>query len=235
MQAMTHAAITEAEGTMRSGPKRRAILEAGADLFLQAGYSGTSMDDVAARAAVSKQTVYAQFGSKEALFVAIVGTMTGDAGNEVQQEIGALGEEDDVRIALLGYAQRQLRVVLTPRLMQLRRLVISESTRFPDLGTALHRGGPQRAIGGLADAFARWTERGLLGIADPATAASQYNWLVMGEPVNRAMLLGDEAIPSPAELHRHAEEAVRAFLAIYPPTGAGAAQAASARQDKDPT
>lgn len=214
-------AITAAPRTTRSGNKRRAIVAAAADLFLQRGYSGTSMDEVAARASVSKQTVYAQFGDKEALFVAIVGTMTGDAGDEVQREIRALAEEDDVRAALLDYAQRQLRVVLTPRLMQLRRLVISESTRFPELGRALHHGGPQRAIAGLAEAFARWTERGLLDIADPATAASQYNWLVMGDPVNRAMLLGDGAIPAAVALDRHAEEAVRAFLAIYPPAGAG--------------
>ncbi len=46
-------------------------------------------------------------------------------------------------------------------------------------------------------------------------AASQFNWLVMAEPLNRAMLLGDSAIPKPAELRRHAEEAVRVFLAAY--------------------
>ena len=217
---MAKGTIAGARVTPRSDSKRRAILDAAAELFLHEGYSGTSMDDVAARASVSKQTVYAQFGGKEALFVTVVVTMTGDAGDEVQREISALGEEDDVRAALLDYAQRQLLVVLTPRLMQLRRLVISESMRFPELGRALHQGGPQRAIAGLAEAFARWTERGLLRIADPATAASQYNWLVMGDPVNRAMLLGDGSIPPPDALRRHAEEAVRAFVAIYPPTGA---------------
>ena len=40
-------------------------------------------------------------------------------------------------------------------------------------------------------------------------------FLVMGEPLNRAMLLGDSAIPKAAELRRHAEEAVRVFLASY--------------------
>src|SRR5688572_18076769 len=105
---MAQGVISKAKGTARSG-KRRAILEAAAELFLQDGYSGTSMDEVAARASVSKQTVYAQFGGKEALFVTVVATMTGDAGDEVQREIRALGEEDDVRAAMLDYAQRQLR------------------------------------------------------------------------------------------------------------------------------
>ena len=203
------------EGSGRSGRKRRAILDAATEMFLQHGYLGASMDEVAARAQVSKQTVYKQFASKEALFVAIVSGMTGAAGDEVQREIADLGERDDPEKQLIAYAERQLTVVLTPRLMQLRRLVIGEVNRFPALGRALHDGGPGRAIAGLASAFARWTARGLLKIEDPRAAASHFNWLVMGEPVNQAMLLGDDAIPSPAVLRRHAADGARVFLAAY--------------------
>jgi len=45
--------------------------------------------------------------------------------------------------------------------------------------------------------------------------AVRNNWLVMGEPVNRAMLLGDQAIPAAVALRRHAADAVRIFLAAY--------------------
>jgi len=204
----------------RSDRKRRAILAAATDLFLQHGYLGTNMDDVAARAVVSKQTVYKQFTSKEALFIAIVGGMTGAAGDEVQREIGELGEKNDPEVQLLVYAERQLIVVLTPRLMQLRRLIIGEASRFPELGRALYEGGPGRAVAGLAIALARWTERGLLAIEDPKAAASHLNWLIMGDPVNRAMMLGDEAIPGRAALRRHAADGVRVFLAAYGKPGA---------------
>jgi hypothetical protein len=67
----------------------------------------------------------------------------------------------------------------------------------------------------LAALFKRLTDRGFLAIDDPALAASQFNWLIMGEPLNRAMLLGDAAIPEPAELRRHAAAGVRLFLASY--------------------
>jgi TetR/AcrR family transcriptional regulator, mexJK operon transcriptional repressor len=63
--------------------------------------------------------------------------------------------------------------------------------------------------------FERLADRGMLAIDDPAVAASQFNWLIMGEPLSRAMLLGDDAIPKPAELRRHAAAGVRVFLASY--------------------
>jgi len=90
-----------------------------------------------------------------------------------------------------------------------------EFNRFPALGRALYDGGPGRAIAGLAMVFARWTERGLLAIEDPGAVASHFNWLIMGEPVNNAMLLGDGSIPKPGALHRHAAASVRVFLAAY--------------------
>ena len=56
----------------RSAPKRQAILHAARDLFLQKGYAGASMDEVAAVAGVSKVTIYKHFSDKHTLFVAVV-------------------------------------------------------------------------------------------------------------------------------------------------------------------
>ena len=63
--------------------------------------------------------------------------------------------------------------------------------------------------------FAHLAERGLLRFDSARTAATHFNWLIMSAPVNRAMLLGDDGIPTPAELDRYADEGVRAFLAAY--------------------
>lgn len=205
-------------GSTRSERKHKAILDAAAELFLRQGFPRTSMDDVAAHAGVSKQTVYAQFASKEALFVAIVRSMTHGAGDKVQHAMDVLPRGTTLTEHLTAYAIRQLEVARTPRLMQLRRLVIAEAERFPELGKALYEGGPGRAIAGLAVAFAGWAKQGLLHVPDPQAAASNFNWLVMGEPVNRVMLLGEDAVPGPALLRRHAKEAVRVFMAAYGPT-----------------
>jgi len=98
--------------------------------------------------------------------------------------------------------------------LRLRRLVISETDRFPELGRALYEGGPGRAIAGLAEALRRWTDRGFLVLDDPVVAATQFNWLVMGDPVNRAMFFGSVHL-SAAEQERHLTQSVHVFLAAY--------------------
>ena len=206
----------ELEQQGRSAQKRRAILDAATEVFLQKGYLATNMDEIAALAAVSKQTVYKNFPGKETLFVEIVSSVTNRASQRVHSEMPDLAEGEDIA----DYLGRSWRtdssiIVLTPRVMQLRRLVIGEVGRFPELARALFDGGPRRAMAALAVLFERLADRGLLAIDDPAVAASQFNWLIMGEPLNRAMLLGDEAIPKPAELRRHAAAGVRVFLASY--------------------
>lgn len=206
----------------RTEHKRRSILEAATELFLGQGFLGTSMDEVAARAAVSKRTVYNQFESKEALFVAIVEHMTNDASDRVQMALQEPATVEEVAAQLRGHAERLLTIALVPRLLQLRRLVIGEAVRFPQLGKALYEGGPGRAISGLADALERWAGRGLLTLDDPLVAATQFNWLIMGEPTNRAMFFG-ECEPMPAARRAaHIAAGVRVFLAAY-----GSAEAAA--------
>ena len=199
----------------RSIRKRRAILDAATTVFLRNGYLGTSMDEIAALAQVSKQTVYKHFADKDSLFSAIVTAAVDAAGDPVLEDAAALGESDELAADLRAFARGQLGRVMQPRLMQLRRLVIGEANRFPELGRAFFERGAGRSIAGLAAAFERLTARGLLRADDPELAAVHFNWLVMAGPVNRAMLLGDDAIPTAAELDRYAEGGVRAFLAAH--------------------
>ena len=207
--------VHEVEGRGRSVRKRAAILSAATEVFLKGGYLGTNVDAIAARSAVSKQTVYKHFGSKEALFIEIVASMTTDAGDLILGETPEPKGSAELEGYLCAYAEKQLTTVLTPRLMQLRRLVIGEVSRFPDLGKVLYERGPQRALTNLEAMFERLAARGLLTLDDPSVAASHFNWLIMADPLNRAMLLGDEGIPAPGALRRHAAEGVRMFLAAY--------------------
>ena len=86
-------------------------------------------------------------------------------------------------------------MVMQPRILQLRRLVIGEAGRFPELGRAFYEQGPGRTIAALATAFEQLAARGVLQLDDPRIAAAHFNWLVMSIPLNRAMFLGEDSRP----------------------------------------
>jgi TetR/AcrR family transcriptional regulator, mexJK operon transcriptional repressor len=211
--------------TTRSERKHAAIIAAAAEVFLDAGYDRASMDEIAARSDVSKQTVYKHFSSKDLLFVAVVTQMMDQAGAAVHQAPPRLRDRAELEAFLLDYGQRiQMvadygqriqRVALTPGLMQLRRLVISEVQRFPELARELYARGAGRAIGAMGALFETLREEGLLAFEDTAETAAQLNWLLMGEPINRVMMLGNEAIPTEAEIKRHTKAAIATFLAAF--------------------
>jgi len=194
---------------------RGRILAAAAEVFLRHGFLGTNMDAIAEKADVSKQTVYAHFISKEALFIQVVEAMTGEAAHELREGIDEPLDDRPVKEFLLGLAVDQLTVVMTPRLMRLRRMVIGEVDRFPELGQSLYENGPKRSIDRLARAFAHYRLIGQLATPDPVKAATQFNWMLMGAPTNAAMLLGDAGIPDRAEILCHAAETVSIFLCAY--------------------
>jgi AcrR family transcriptional regulator len=199
----------------RSARKRRAILEAATEAFLRNGFRGTSMDEIAARAAVSKQTVYKHFADKGQLFQEIVTNTVDEASDPVQAEVRSLQDSGDLEADLRDLARRQLAKVMQPRLLALRRLVIAEAGRFPELGRVFYERGPGRTMAALADTFERLAARGVLNIEDPQLAAAHFNWLIMSSPLNEAMLLGREKPPPGAELDRHVRTGVRVFLAAY--------------------
>jgi TetR/AcrR family transcriptional regulator, mexJK operon transcriptional repressor len=200
----------------RSARKRRAILDAATEAFLHKGYLGTSMDEIAAEAGVSKQTVYRQFADKEALFNEIVLGTIDQVGEPFFTGIESLDGSDDLEAELRKTARQLVGVAGDPRLLQLRRLVIGECGRFPELGRTYYERGPGRATQGLATGFRRLAEKGLLRIDDPDQAAQNFNWLVLATPLNLAMFSVDLEFTD-AELQRYADEAVRVFLAAYGP------------------
>ncbi|GAA0794847.1 TetR/AcrR family transcriptional regulator C-terminal domain-containing protein [Spirilliplanes yamanashiensis] len=105
--------------------------------------------------------------------------------------------------------------MLQPHLVQLRRMLIGEAGRFPDLARAWHRAAPERGHATLARAVTRLAERGLLHAPDPLLAAQHLNYLILSVPLDEAMFAVRDRPPSAPALRRYADEAVRVFLAAY--------------------
>src|SRR5215472_4434755 len=136
----TRAPATQPGGQAASPPRRRAgrlasagvIMEAATTLFLRNGYLGTSVDDIAALAHVSKQTVYTHFADKEQLFAELVRGNIGRVDTFIESVTAGLGETNAVEDDLRAFARRHVRAVVQAEAVQLRRLVIGEAGRFPD-------------------------------------------------------------------------------------------------------
>jgi TetR/AcrR family transcriptional repressor of mexJK operon len=195
----------------RSARKRRVILEAGRTVFMRGGYEGASMDEVAAVAKVSKQTVYKHFADKQTLFTEI---LTADMEGRAEELVQALAETEGNKSDLRELGRRHVTSIVKPEVMRMRRMVIGEADRFPELARAWSETGIQVGLAKLAERFTELVQRGVLRVEDPQRAAEHFNWLVLSTPLNRSMF-DPEWEFSQEELEHFADEGVRVFLAAY--------------------
>lgn len=191
------------------------IRDAAAALFLEKGYQGTSMDEIAAAAHISKQTIYTHFADKETLFADLVLGNADRVDEFVQSLVQGVRATPDVAQALQQLARSYVHIVSRPEVLRLRRLVIGESGRFPDVARAYFERVPQRTYAALAELLGELSERGDLGLDDPVLAAQQFAWLILGIPLDRGMFLDPNATMADEELCHIADAGVRAFLAAY--------------------
>ncbi|MFE0463572.1 TetR/AcrR family transcriptional regulator [Kitasatospora sp. NPDC058965] len=198
----------------RSARKHQAIMEAATEAFMAKGYAGTSMDDIARLATVSKQTVYKHFADKEKLFAEIVLATTDQIEGMIELVSDIPAEAAGLESNLTRLADRFLAALTHPRVLQLRRLIIANADAFPELGAAWYEQGFERVLSTLAASFGRLADAGLLRIEDPLLAAHHFSGLLLWIPVNRAMFHGS-AQHTQAELDRYAAAGVAAFLRAY--------------------
>lgn len=195
---------------------RAAVVEAGRTLFLRQGYVGTTMEEIAALAGVTKRTVYNNYADKQTLFLQIVGEATAFAegfarGLEAEFTVGmtAVG----VRSLLHDLARRMTLAILRPEVIALRRLLVCEAQTFPALAADYFDRAPGQVMKALAAGFTHLDRAGLLRVTDARHAAGQFAYLVVGEPLDRAMLTG--IAPLAEEVANSAREGVETFLARY--------------------
>lgn len=200
----------------RSARKRKAIMAAATQVFLAKGYLGTTIDEIAALAAVSKQTVYKNFTDKEQLFAEIVLATTDEIDDLVRLVSASLDGTAALERDLGSLAREFMTALMRPHLLRLRRLVIANADRLPHLGRAWYERGFARVLATLAARFQALAAAGRLKADDPMLAAQHFVGLLLWIPINKAMFSGDdEGSSTPAELERTADAAVRAFLGAY--------------------
>jgi TetR/AcrR family transcriptional repressor of mexJK operon len=205
--------MTQALG--RSARKRQTILSAGRELFLSNGYQGTSVDQIAASAEVSKQTVYKHFGDKHELLLAIVNNALESTVTPFLARIRALADTADLEDDLTALAADYLRAVLQEPVVQLRRLVVGEANRVPELAQLYYDQAPARTLAAFAECFSVLHDRCLLRVPEPADAAEHFAFLVVGRCIDQALFCGGPDVLASVDVDSHVRAGVQVFLAAY--------------------
>ncbi|MEO6085294.1 MAG: TetR/AcrR family transcriptional regulator [Umezawaea sp.] len=203
-----------ADPVSASGRKRQAIVDAAAAEFLREGYSASSMDEIARRASVSKPTIYSHFGNKERLFLAVIGGALTKVYAGVDPTSVKIAQAPDLRSALIEFMEVWSRRVLREDFAGLRRLVIAEVGRFPQLGRFWYRITHVMMDTHLVEAFAELHERGVLEVPDPNRAMRQLIGLTLSGPQLLQTFMPDFEIDD-AELEAAIADGVDVFLARY--------------------
>lgn len=195
---------------------RAAAKDAARTLFLRNGYAGTTMEEIASLAELTKRTLYNNYADKEALFFEVVEDVIAYAegfARELTDEISVEISASNLRSALADLGCRLALAIVRPEVVALRRLLIGEAREFPSLAKEYFDRAPGQVIEALASKFERLSGVGLLEVAEPRRAATQFAYLVAGEPLDRAILVG--TIPSRDHLVASARDGVETFLARY--------------------
>src|SRR5271157_5746969 len=209
-------------GPVRPGRPRREfageveerILDAAAKVFLDRGFEGATIDEIAEEARAGKPTIYARFPRKEALFATVVARKVQE--NTSPERVASTGSTTEERLKAL--AEAILERALAPDTLGLMRVTLAEARRFPDLASSVHRMARERGnetIAQLLGERAKSDEMGALPAFAPdrltATARRFADLILL--PIMMRALFGEDLATLRAEIGSHVSQSVEFFLA----------------------
>jgi AcrR family transcriptional regulator len=195
----------------KSEAKRRAILQAAAEVFGEVGFERASMSEIRARVGGSKATLYNYFPSKEKLFFEVMYQATESELVKITASLDS--EAEDVRQELLRFGQKLLTALYSPEAIALRRVAIAESGQS-DIGKVVFEGATLPMEKHVTEFLRRAMKRGGLRSADAKVAAMHLLSLLESELLQR-VLLGVEVSLKPDSLKASVRRAVEVFLSGY--------------------
>lgn len=185
------------------------ILSAAMTVFSVNGYNGTTMDDIALKAGLSKPTLYQYFPSKDLLFAAMM-----NAPRDVMMLAFDAQTGDGMVDQMYRFAWSYARIVMHPDFLSLARLIIGEAQRFPDIGRDYQASGPNRVLAGIMEFLTTHRGAGRLRFDDAELAGEDFWGLILSAPRNRALHVPDADVGS-AVLKRYIDNGINVFLRAY--------------------
>ncbi|MCL6415305.1 TetR/AcrR family transcriptional regulator [Aestuariirhabdus sp. Z084] len=194
----------------KSEEKRDSILDSAICLFIEQGFENTSMDQIAQRANVSKQTVYSHFaGGKEELFSASIRSKC----TSHQLDAEAFKKLKDPRSALTTLAFRFSELLQTQEAVHVFRTCVAQAETHPQLSRLFFAEGPGNMFDQVEFLLLQFHQQGLLNIEQPRFAAVQFLMMIHGESRLRLEL---NVEPRPEEETQHyVQNCVDTFMRAY--------------------
>jgi TetR/AcrR family transcriptional repressor of mexJK operon len=209
---MSHAPAKKVKrGRPRSEEKRQQIMSAAIELFTLNGFEGTSVDDIAAAAGVSKQTVYSHYGSKENLFGLAISTKCKESGIGYDD----LDPEEPPERMLPEVARRFLKLITSREATRVHAVCTGSVETHPELGRIYFEQGPVQTAEAVAAYLAAQDLAGTLRIENPLHAAWQFLCMLKAEEQLRTQF--NIGRMDPAENQAYVDSAVAMFLRAYRP------------------
>lgn len=182
---------------------RHRLLEAALAAFAQEGY-GVSIDRIASRAQVARQTIYNHFGSKEGLFAEVIRQAS-------RSILITLDGSADVRSTLIAFGQAYRERLLSPEGIAIFRILTAEAPHFPALAKQFFQMGPAATRARLADYLESAMHAHRLRRDDPRLAAELFAaMLVDYERLRSLLAMGIEPVDA-----QKTERIVDGFLRMY--------------------
>ena len=206
---MQTAAVVQTALSESCRDRRAHMLAVAEEVFLSEGYHA-SMDLIAARAKVAKQTVYNHFGNKEGLFSEVLRRIA-DAITESLSEPGL-----ELRAALLNFAVSLRTRALGSTGIGTYRALVAEAPRFPELALLIHAKGPRTGRDALAMRLGQKMSEGRLRQEDPELAAELFIGMLVGFDRSRLLFGAGRPKTGAAEM-AHCKTVVDIFLRAYTP------------------
>ena len=197
------------QGRPADEAKREAILEAATQMFFDVGYSATAIEQVAAKAGVSKVTVYNHFGDKRGLFIAAVECQCEHMRGHFSLEQAGAGSLRE-RMQALGEAMTAF--LARPEMTRFELRIAAETEHEPSIGRSFLDAGPRNMRARFVALLRSEVEQGRLVIEDLPLAAEQFVSMCKGfSDLERRF--GAEA--DPERNRERIESAVDVFLKAY--------------------
>lgn len=196
---------------VKQGRKWDQVLDGARTVFLRDGFEGASVDDIVREAGVSKATLYSYFPDKRLLFVEVA---KAECAAQSDAAIAQVEASEDIREALTTAADRMIRFFMSDVGLQVHRIIVGESQRFPDIGRQFYESGPARVHQILRNFLQKAVDQGKLRIDDIDLAADQFPELCKAG-LHLKMVLGLRKPPTDEEIDRVIAGAVDMFLCKY--------------------